>query len=74
MGFVSEQGTIWKDQVSIVRGGTSWTVFLGRFWKREYHEIGDPWPVRWVRNAREATRFLRLDGIEFAEMTIWSLA
>ena len=49
-----------------------WTVFPRRFWNSEYHKIADGWPAQWVRNAYEATGLLRLDGIEFVAMTIWS--
>jgi hypothetical protein len=72
MGFVSEQGSLWKDQVRRCERREFVDVFPGRFWKSEYRKITDGWPVQWVRSACGATRFLRLGGTEFVERTIWS--
>ena len=74
MGFVSEQGSIWKDQVSRCERRD----FVDCV-PRALLEERVPQDSRWLAgtvgsNACGATRFLRLDGIEFVAVTIWSRA
>jgi hypothetical protein len=72
-GFCMANGVpSWENKLEVVNGNASVDCVHGVGRARGGQDERCLADRRAVENARKATRLLRLDGIEFMEMTIWS--